>query len=184
MSTLDIQVAATMEEARKMGGLAMDEFPSAGNSYDNWHGNRRADPRFTVVGDPTEDATLAIASLAGILPYSGHDNYDGQNEITRTRDIVSLVSRLAAGESIDLLVEGEAGTIVLAWRARRVKWIALTHMTPSERWIAQTKDWKAFLCRDMFSGHIVHELRWVRENEITRRGAAVAWNTTPPSFVS
>lgn len=37
-------------------------------AYRDLFGRRRADPRFVVTGEPDEDATFAIAALAGLLP--------------------------------------------------------------------------------------------------------------------
>lgn len=63
-------------EGSVLGPLAMDHHGAeshregvAVRSYRDHFGARRDDPRFVVTGDADQDATFAIAALAGLLPH-------------------------------------------------------------------------------------------------------------------
>ena len=131
LSTLDIRIAATADEARAalaegyepvecafgsesvVGPLGLDHHgalsdrpPVCRQALDLHSGARLAS--FVVTGIPDADATMAMALLAqrSIAGLGGDD-------------IVALVAASDVGRWKDLSAEGRAGAIVLAWHARQ-----------------------------------------------------------------
>lgn len=162
MSDLEIHVAPDAHEALKIVDSGYWMRPGrALHAYQTHYGKSK---KFVVVeGDAiTEDATLAAAAIAGILPVT--------NASLIVLGLVSGLPGYPAGEIPDSMIErseafGETSSVILAWRERQK--IEERQDIPLEsQWLCAVLDWHALL---FDSPYTARELAQARAAELARR---------------
>lgn len=167
---LEISVAATKEKAQELaeeGFLVVPDWRKNGRPmftamgcYREDFGKMSANPRFVVVGKPTEDATLAIAALAGLIPYQRDFPIDLTGELCGNERVASavvwLVNRLSSGDIRSLIHEGRAGSIVLAWRCRQDR-------RREPMWAEAIHDWSQLITGKDSMSDVAGEIAAARE---------------------
>lgn len=144
--------------------------PFALEAYRKHYGVRAADPRFVVCGEPTEDATLAIAALAGLIP-SGRF----------TENVLLLVDSLGRGMPYDLTDSHRQpeGAIILTWRERQVErrremqFGNPRNLEADDDWELSVSDWELFLTDDFANDEFCkREFDEAYQREMQRRAVA------------
>ena len=122
-------VECSFGEGSILGPLVMDHHGKqsyregvAVRAYRDHFGARRDDPRFVVTGDADQDATFAIAALAGVLPHPSrapefekappHIKGAWTQDLTPLANLVNLLDTAPIGVRLDELY---FGSTLLLW---------------------------------------------------------------------